>query len=253
MIRVVVVDDEQIARDGIARLLSAEPDVEVVGAAASGSEAVDMIEARNPDVVFLDVQMPELNGFEVLDALATERLPIVVFVTAHDEFALRAFEVSALDYLLKPFDRERLRAALERVRTHLRGREADELQLRLRGLLNEMHARRAPDRLVIRDAGRVYFMPVAEIEWIESAGNYLRVHSGKSSRLVRNTITRMTERLPAGDFLRVSRGAIVNLRHVHEVQPMFNGCYVFLLQSGARIESSRRFRRHIADALTRNV
>lgn len=253
MIRVVVVDDEQIARDGIARLLAAEPDVEVVGAAASGSEAVDMIETRNPDVVFLDVQMPELNGFEVLDALATERFPIIVFVTAHDEFALRAFQVSALDYLLKPFDRERLRAALERVRIHLRGRDADELQLRLRGLLDEMHTQRAPDRLIIRDAGRVYFLPVAEIDWIESAGNYLRVHSGKSSRLVRNTITRMTERLPAGDFLRVSRGAIVNLRHVREVQPMFNGCYVFLLQGGARIESSRRFRRHIADALARNV
>ena len=253
MIRVVVVDDEQIARDGIARLLAAEPDIELVGTAASGSEAVGIIETHAPDVVFLDVQMPELNGFEVLDALTVDKLPIVVFVTAYDQFALRAFEVSALDYLLKPFDRERLSATLERVRTHFRGRTADELQIRLRTMLDEMQSRRAPDRLVIRDAGRVFFLPYADIDWIESAGNYVRVHSGKSSHLVRNTITRMAERLPAGDFLRVSRAAIVNLRRVREVQSLFNGCFVFLVHGGARIESSRRFRRHIAEALAQDV
>jgi two-component system, LytTR family, response regulator len=250
VIRIVVVDDESIARQGLSRLLAEEHAVEVVGEAASGHEAVAVIEAERPDVVFLDVQMPELDGFEVLDALALERLPIVVFVTAHDEFAIRAFEVSALDYLLKPFDRERLAACLDRVRHHFRTRDVDALDDRLRDLLLNMPGKAAADRLVIRDAGRVFFLPFSEIEYIEAAGNYVRVHAGKSSHLVRNTITRMAERLPASEFLRVSRSAIVSLRSVKEAQSLFNGCFVFIMRSGARIESSRRFRRHVADALS---
>jgi two-component system LytT family response regulator len=253
MMRIVVVDDEPIARQGIARLLAAEPDVQIVGEASSGREAVEIIELHNPDIVFLDVQMPELDGFEVLDALAVERLPFVVFVTAHDEFAIRAFEVNALDYLLKPFDRERLAATMDRVRRHFRNRDADALQDRLRDLLMNAPGKSAPDRLVVRDAGRVFFLPYADIEWIEAAGNYVRVHAGKSSHLVRNTITRMAERLPAADFLRVSRSAIVSMRRVREAQSLFNGCFVFILQSGVRIESSRRFRKHIAAALTQEL
>jgi two-component system LytT family response regulator len=247
--RVVVVDDEEIARSGIALLLSAESDVELVGAAATGSEAIRLIEAQRPEVVFLDVQMPELDGFDVVDALTIDPLPVVVFVRAYDEFALRAFEVNALDYLLKPFDRERLAATLDRVRTHLRGRAADDLQARLRTLLEHAEVRRLPERLVVRDAGRVFFLAFKEMDWLESAGNYVRVHSGKNAHLVRSTIRAMTERLPAGDFLRVSRAAIVNLRRVREVRPLFNGCYAFVLESGARIESSRRFRRSVASAL----
>jgi two-component system LytT family response regulator len=197
--------------------------------------------------------MPELDGFQVLEALALERLPIVVFVTAHDEFAIRAFEVNAIDYLLKPFDRERLTAAMDRVRRHYRTRDADQLQDRLRDLLTNIPQRSAPDRLVVRDAGRVFFLPFSDIEWLEAAGNYVRVHTSKSSHLVRNTITRMAERLPASDFLRVSRSAIVSIRRVKEAQSLFNGCFVFVLQSGARIESSRRFRKQIADALTQEL
>ena len=250
MIRIVVVDDEPIARQGIARLLAAEPDIEIVGEAGSGLEAVDVIEASAPDVVFLDIQMPELDGFQVLDALTLDRLPIVVFVTAHDEFAIRAFEVSAVDYLLKPFDRERLAACMDRVRRHFRTLDADALQARLRDLLRNAPGKAAPDRLVLRDAGRVFFLPFADIEWIEAAGNYVRVHTAKSAHLVRNTITRMTERLPSSEFLRVSRSAIVNMGRVNEAQSLFNGCFVFILKSGARIESSRRFRKNIAEALT---
>jgi two-component system, LytTR family, response regulator len=253
LIRIVVVDDEPIARQGITKLLAMEPDVEIVGEAASGSEAVLVIESTVPDAVFLDVQMPELDGFQVLEAIALERLPIVVFVTAHDEFAIRAFEVSALDYLLKPFDRERLSAAMDRVRRHFRTRDADQLQDRLRDLLTSLPRTSPPDRLVLRDAGRVFFLPYSEIEWLEAAGNYVRVHTPKSSHLVRNTITRMAERLPASDFLRVSRSAIVSIRRVREAQSLFNGCFVFVLQSGARIESSRRFRKHIAEALTQQL
>jgi two-component system, LytTR family, response regulator len=249
MIRVVVVDDEPIARAGVIRLLSEDADFALVGEAATGMQAVRVIEDENPDVVLLDVQIPELNGFEVLSQLELDRLPLVVFVTAYDEYALRAFEVSAVDYLLKPFDRERFQAALARVKLHFRTRDADELRLRVRELLDRIGAGTANDRLVIRDAGRVFFLGLSEIDWIEAAGNYVRVHAGKQAHLVRHTISGMLAKVPASEFLRVSRSAIVNLKRVREVQPLFNGCFVFILQSGVRVESSRRYRRQIADAL----
>jgi two-component system LytT family response regulator len=249
MIRVVVVDDEPIARAGVIRLLSEVSGFVLVGEAASGTEAVAVIEESKPDLVLLDVQIPELNGFEVLRQLELEPLPLIVFVTAYDEYALRAFDVSAVDYLLKPFDRERFQAALQRVQQQFRTRDADELRLRVRELLDRIAGSGTSDRLVIRDAGRVFFLGLNEIDWVEAAGNYVRVHAGKQAHLVRHTISGLLQRLPANDFLRVSRSAIVSLKHVREVQPLFNGCFVFILQSGVRVESSRRFRRQISDAL----
>jgi two-component system LytT family response regulator len=249
MIRVVVVDDEPIARSGVIRLLGEDPDFLLVGEAGSGPEAVRVIEDEDPDVVLLDVQIPELNGFEVLAHLDVDQLPLVVFVTAYDEYALRAFDVSAVDYLLKPFDRERFQAALGRVKHHFRTRDADELRSRVRELLDRMSGPAASDRLVVRDAGRVFFLGLAEVDWIEAAGNYVRVHAGKNAHLMRHTITGMLGKLPASQFLRVSRSAIVNLKRVREVQSLFNGCFVFILQSGVRVESSRRFRRQIAETL----
>ena len=248
MIRVVVVDDEPIARAGVIRLLGEDADFELVGEAGSGSEALRVIEEESPDLVLLDVQIPELNGFEVLAQLDLDPLPLIVFVTAYDEYALRAFEVSAVDYLLKPFDRERFQAALTRVKQHFRTRDADELRVRVRELLDRIGGG-ASDRLVIRDAGRVFFLGLNEIDWIEAAGNYVRVHAGKQAHLVRHTISGMLNKLPASEFLRVSRSSIVNLKHVREVQPLFNGCFVFILQNGERVESIRRFRRQIADTL----
>ncbi len=252
MIRVVVIDDEPIARAGVIRLLGEDADFSLVGEAGSGSEAVRVIEDENPDVVLLDVQIPEMNGFEVLAQLELDRLPLIVFITAYDEYALRAFDVSAVDYLLKPFDRERFQAALTRVKQQFRTRDADELRLRVRELLDRIGGG-ASDRLVIRDAGRVFFLGLNEIDWIEAAGNYVRVHAGKQSHLVRHTIAGMLNKVPASEFLRVSRSAIVNLKHVREVQPLFNGCFVFILQSGVRVESSRRFRRQIADTLAEDT
>jgi two-component system, LytTR family, response regulator len=252
VIRVVVVDDEPIARAGVIRLLSEDADFNLVGEAGSGSEAVRVIEDESPDLVLLDVQIPELNGFEVLAQLDLDKLPLIVFVTAYDEYALRAFEVSAVDYLLKPFDRERFQAALTRVKQHFRTRDADELRVRVRELLDRIGGGTS-DRLVIRDAGRVFFLGLNEIDWIEAAGNYVRVHAGKQAHLVRHTISGMLNKLPTGEFLRVSRSAIVNLKRVREVQPLFNGCFVFILQSGLRVESSRRFRRQIADTLAEDA
>ena len=249
MIRVVVVDDEPIARAGVIRLLGDDPEFQLVGEAASGVEAVRVIEEEDPDVVLLDVQIPELNGFEVLAQLDVDQLPLVVFVTAYDEYALRAFEVSAVDYLLKPFDRERFHAALGRVKHQFRTRDADELRSRVRELLDRISGSAGSDRLVVRDAGRVFFLGLSEVDWIEAAGNYVRVHAGKSAHLMRHTITGMLAKLPSNQFLRVSRSAIVNLKRVREVQSLFNGCFVFILQSGVRVESSRRFRRQIAETL----
>ena len=253
MIRVVVVDDEPIARTGVMRLLGEDPDFKIVGEAASGSEAVRVIEDEDPDLVLLDVQIPEFDGFEVLAQLETENLPLVVFVTAYDEYALRAFEVSAVDYLLKPFDRERFQAALARVKQHYRTRDTDELQSRVRELLERMRTGSASDRLVVRDSGRVFFLGLNEVDWIEAAGNYVRVHAGKNAHLMRHTITGMLAKLPSTEFLRVSRSAIVNLKRVREVQSLFNGCFVFILHSGVRVESSRRFRRQIAAALAEDL
>jgi two-component system, LytTR family, response regulator len=249
VIRVVVVDDEPIARAGVIRLLQDDAEFVLVGEAASGTEALRVIEEEDPDVVLLDVQIPELNGFEVLAQLDVDQLPLVVFVTAYDEYALRAFEVSAVDYLLKPFDRERFNAALARVKHQFRTRDADELRSRVRELLDRISGSTGTDRLVVRDAGRVFFLGLAEIDWIEAAGNYVRVHAGKNAHLMRHTITGMLAKLPHNQFLRVSRSAIVNLKRVREVQSLFNGCFVFILHSGVRVESSRRFRRQIADTL----
>jgi two-component system LytT family response regulator len=203
--------------------------------------------------VLLDVQMPELDGFEVLAQLERDHLPIVVFVTAYDEYALRAFEVSAVDYLLKPFDRERFQAALSRVKQQFRTRDAEELQSRVRELLDRIRTGSASDRLVVRDSGRVFFLGLNEVDWIEAAGNYVRVHAGKNAHLMRHTITGMLSKLPDSEFLRVSRSAIVNLKRVREVQSLFNGCFVFILHSGERVESSRRFRRQIAAALAEDI
>ncbi|HEY0809482.1 MAG TPA: LytTR family DNA-binding domain-containing protein [Longimicrobiales bacterium] len=253
MIRVVVVDDEPIARAGVMRLLGEDPEFTVVGEAASGSEAIRVIEDEDPDVVLLDVQIPEFDGFEVLAHLDRESLPLVVFVTAYDEYALRAFEVSAVDYLLKPFDRERFQAALARVKQQFRTRDTEELQTRVRELLERMRSRGASDRLVVRDSGRVFFLGLNEVDWIEAAGNYVRVHAGKNAHLMRHTISGMLTKLPTTEFLRVSRSAIVNLKRVREVQSLFNGCFVFILQSGERVESSRRFRRQIATALSEEI
>jgi two-component system LytT family response regulator len=253
MIRVVVVEDEPIARAGVIRLLAEDAEFEVVGEAASGSEALKIIEDEDPDLILLDVQIPELSGFEVLAQLDVDRLPLVVFVTAYDEYALRAFEVSAVDYLLKPFDRERFHAALGRAKQQFRARDVDELRQRVRELLDRIGKNPATDRMVIRDAGRVFFLSLAEIDWIEAAGNYVRVHAGKQAHLMRHTITGMLGKLPSGEFLRVSRSAIVNLKRVREVQSLFNGCFVFMLHNGARVESSRRFRRQISEALSEDA
>ena len=251
-IRTLIVDDEPPARELISTLLQDEPDIEVIGACENGSLAVAAIQERSPDLVFLDVQMPGLDGFGVLAALDNQRLPLIVFVTAYDKHAVRAFEVHALDYLLKPFEYDRLRQSVQRARIRLRTRSSDAYQGCLLGLLADLQATsQSWERLVIRETGRVTFVKIAEIDWIEAEGNYLRLHTGKASHLLRETMGTAETRLASKKFLRLSRSILVNLERVKEWQPLFHGNSIVILADGTRLTVSRAYREKLDRVIAR--
>jgi two-component system LytT family response regulator len=240
-VRVMIVDDEELARQRIRRLLAREDDVEVVGEASDGVQAVESIRSLTPDLVFLDVQMPEADGFDVLDAVGLPTMPVVVFVTAYDGYALRAFEVHALDYLLKPFSRDRFQTALARAREEVRRRRDDPASDRekLAALVRELReSGKRPRRLIVRDGGRVSFLRVEEIDWVESAGNYLRIHVGAETHLLRGTLKGCAERLDPESFLRISRSTIVNLERVRAVHPWTRGELVVVLRDGTQLPTT---------------
>ena len=242
-IRTLIVDDEPPARELIATLLRDEPDVDVVGECANGRKAIAAIERLSPDLVFLDVRMPGLDGFGVLAALPAERWPLIVFVTAHDEHAVRAFEVHALDYLLKPFEYDRLREAVGRARTKLSQRRGTSEQSRLLSFLESLQSRsQSWDRVAVREAGRVTFLKPDEIDWVEAEGNYVCLHVGAKSHLLRETMSAAEARLASRKFLRVSRSALVNLERIKEWQPLFHGDSVLVLKNGTRLTVSRVYR-----------
>jgi two-component system LytT family response regulator len=240
---VLIVDDERPARRKIRRFLESEPDMEVLCESDGGHGAVAAIREHKPDLVFLDVQMPELDGFAVIGALRMERLPQVVFVTAHDQFALRAFEVHALDYLLKPFDQERFRRVLERARRYLVREGRGDLDERIGRLLDEVRAGsvRYAERLLINSGERAFFLPVEHIDRIEAAKNYVQIHAGESAYLLRGTIEGLHRRLDPSKFLRVNRSQIVNIDSIRELQPWFHGEYRIILKDGREIMWSRRY------------
>ncbi len=251
-IRALLVDDEALARRRLRSLLRDEPDIEIVGECGDGGSAVQEIEALEPDLVFLDVQMPEADGFDVLDAVGTRTMPVVIFVTAYDGYALRAFEVHALDYLLKPFSRDRFEAALSRARDEVRRRREDGPHERdaLAALVRELReAGRRPRRLVVRDGGRVSFLQVDEIDWVESAGNYLRLHAGPETHLVRGTIKGCAERLDPESFLRISRSTIVNLDRIRSVHPWTRGELVVVLRDGTQLPTTGDHGRRLRERL----
>ena len=243
-IRALVVDDEPLGRERITMLLEDEPDVEVVGQCGDGPSALAAIRETSPHLVFLDVQIPERDGFSVMEALPRERLPFVIFVTAYDAYALRAFEVRALDYLLKPFDRDRFRLALDRARKEVALVEGDQLARRMLALASDYrpeppaHA----ERLVVKTGGRVFFLRTREIDWIEAAGNYLRLHVGPETHMIRQTMSVMEEQLDPRVFFRIHRSQIVNIDRVKEMQPLFNGEYEVVLRTGERLTLSRGYR-----------
>jgi len=242
-IRVLIVDDEPIARRGVRLQLKGEPEVEIIGECANGLEAVATIRKLAPDLVFLDVQMPEMDGFEVIEAVGVERMPRVIFVTAYDQYMLRAFEVHALDYLLKPFDRERFLKALNHARSSL---QRGDINRQLMALLDDRLAARKPlERLVIKSGGRIYFLNVEEVDWIEAADNYVELHVGRESHLLRETIGGLAAKLDPGQFLRVRHSTIVNLGRVKELRPLFRGEYLIILRDGTELTSSRRYRKNL--------
>ena len=241
--RVLIVDDEPLARERLQKLIAAESDVELVGTCANGREAVEAILEHAPDLVFLDVQMPELDGFGVINELDPAKMPVIVFVTAHDQFALKAFEVHAVDFLLKPFDQERFQKALKRAKERIAQRRPGELDQRLAALLAELRPEgSAPERLAIKSSGRVVFVKTSDIDWIEAADNYVNLHVGNESHLHRETMTALGERLPAKKFLRISRSTIVNVERIKELQPLFHGEYAVILRNGKTLTLSRSYR-----------
>ncbi len=240
-IRTIIVDDEPLARERLRVLLDAAPDFTVVEECGDGAVAVAAIARERPDLVFLDVQMPEMDGFEVLAALPADRLPRVIFVTAYDEHAIRAFEVHALDYLLKPFDRARFTAALARARAETRRDQAQGSD-GLRGLRNDLAGRAIDDRLVARAGGRVLFIPCAEIERVEAAGNYVKLHVASHTHLLRETLAAIERRLVPGRFVRISRSTIVNADRIRAIDSAASGDSVLILADGKKLKLSRRFR-----------
>jgi two-component system LytT family response regulator len=240
----MIVDDEPIARARVLSLLSEEADIEIVGECSSGAEAVSAITETSPDLIFLDVQMPELDGFDVARAFEPDRMPAVVFVTAFDHYALRAFEIQAADYLLKPFSAQRFKLALSHARDQLAQRQVSTLGRQLMALLPEMSRRQSParDRLVVKSSGRVYFVPTADIDWCEAAGNYVCLHVGPQSHLVRETMAHLESHLDPQQFVRIHRSTIVNVDRIQELRSSFNGEHVVLLRGGTRLTLSRGYR-----------
>jgi two-component system LytT family response regulator len=243
-VRVLIADDEPPARAKVRRFLAADPEMDVVGEAGSGPEAVDAIRRLRPDLVFLDIQMPGADGFGVLGALEPGTLPHVVFVTAYDAYALRAFEVHAVDYLLKPWDADRFRTALERAKERVRARApADDLEGRIRRALADVRAPAAYlDRVLVRTGDRAVFVRTDEIDWVEAEENYVRVHAGRESHLVRGTLAGLEERLDPAKFVRVHRSHIVNLGSIRELRPWSHGDWMIVLRDGRELMLSRRYR-----------
>jgi two-component system LytT family response regulator len=240
-IRTIIVDDEELARERLRSLLEKEPHVEIIGEAGDGKSAVDLIDRLKPDLLFLDVQMPELTGFEVLAAL--EEPPNVIFCTAHDKFALKAFDVHAVDYLLKPFDRERFQTALHRAIAKIQNQKPGEAKAQADAVLEEVKpAAKAVERLLVKTQGRVLLVKVGDIDWVEAADNYVTLHVGKEAHMMRETMNSLESRLPEDKFMRISRSSIVNVERIQELQPMFHGEYIVVLKNGAKVTLSRSYR-----------
>lgn len=254
-IRVLIVDDEPVARRGIRQQLKDASDIEIIGEAANGREAVEAIKQKNPDLVFLDVQMPLLDGFGVIETLGEKNLPpAVVFVTAFDEHAIRAFEINALDYLLKPVDPDRLQKTLERARQQIENSNTKERDEKILSLLRDVQSIKEEkteflQRVVIKEQGCIFFLDAGEINWISSNGNYVELHTRTKTHLLRETMDRMEGKLDPQKFLRLRRSTIVRIEEIKELHPFFNGEFEVVLKDGTKLSSSRRYRQNLTALL----
>jgi two-component system, LytTR family, response regulator len=243
-IRTLIVDDEPWARTRIASLLAAEPDFVLLEPCTNGSEAIRAIVEQAPQVVFLDVRMPEIDGFEVVDAIGVDAMPLVVFATAFEDYALKAFDAGALDYLLKPFDEDRFQRALERVRREIQTPAA--AAAALGGVMaNLRRARGHAERLVINSSGRVLFLKVDDIDWLEASGNYVTIHAGREKLLMRETLRALGERLDPAKFVRLHRSSMVNIERLRELLPWSRGEQVAVLRDGTQLTIGRAFRERL--------
>jgi two-component system LytT family response regulator len=240
--RVLIIDDEPRARNFIRKLLVGDSSVEIAAECADGYQAVRAIKTKTPDLIFLDVQMPEIDGFTVLERLRPEEIPAVIFVTAYDQYALRAFEQHALDYVLKPFDQERFFRTLEHAKLRIAERKSAQHAAIARLLASEQFRRAYLDRITVKRNGRILLVPTRDIEWIEAEDNYVLLHSGKEAYILRQTLANIQNRLDPDTFIRVHRSAIVNIEALKELQLGFDGAYGLELKSGTKLRLSRGYR-----------
>lgn len=241
-IRAVIVDDEELGRERIQALLEEHPDVDIVGVCADGRSAVEKIEDTRPDLVFLDVQMPGMDGFEVVENLQLDPMPAIIFVTAYDGHAIRAFEIHALDFILKPFDQARFDKALGHARARMSA-HAPALDEHLLSLLADLRTeRRYPERLIVKSSGRVFFVRTEDIDWVEASGNYVKIHTkSNEAHLIRESMKNMEARLDPKTFVRIHRSTIVNIDCIKELEPWFHGEYIVIMRDGTRLTASRVF------------
>jgi len=252
-IRVIIADDEALARKKLRILLASEPGVHIVAECRDGRQTLDALKDYKPDLLLLDVQMPDADGFQVLKAIPEEEVPVVIFTTAFDHYAIRAFEAHAMDYLLKPFDQERLHQAIERTRSELLKTHDHELTHKILNLLSNVKETRPVDRrLVVKAGGRVIFLDLDDIDWVEAAANYVKLNVGKESYLLREAISRLAERLDPSQFVRIHRSTIVNVQKIKELQPCNSGEYIVVLKSGKELSCSRGHRAGLQQLIEQN-
>ena len=250
-LKVLVVDDAPLAREGLKLLLGRQPQVAVTSEARNGREAIALIREQKPDLVFLDVQMPRTDGFAVVHTIGAERMPPVIFVTAHDQYAIRAFEIAALDYLLKPVTEERFDVAFKRALHRLRGVSHEDATRQVITMLDAVaKPPRQLERFAVRSGERTIFVPVDEVDWIEAFQNYVRLHAGPTTHLLHVPMNTIETVLDSGRFLRIHRSHIVNLRRIAQLWSIAHGQYVIELKSGQRLQSGRTYGERIRGALT---
>ena len=246
----LIVDDEALARKFIRRMLKENHDVEIVGECSDGKSAVAMIQKHKPDLVFLDVQMPVMDGFAVLGAIGVERLPEIIFTTAYEKYAIRAFELHALDYLLKPFDQVRFQDAMRHAKERLNQRQQEDGRIQISALLENVKSQpKYLERLIIKADGRISFLHTRDISWIEADDKYVHLHTAKASRMVRQTLSAMESQLNPKKFQRIHRSAMVNVERIKELEPTFNGEHVVHLEDGTKLTLSRTYREKVFELL----
>ena len=245
-IRALVVDDERLAREKIERLLDGEPDIEIIGSCANGLEAISFIEDHRPNLVLLDIEMPVVDGFEVLRHISSELMPIFIFITAYSEFGVKAFEVNALDYLLKPFDKTRLLSAVAKVRAQLDSSAYSDREERILSMLEGLDtAKDFAERLVVKNTGRMLLIKTKEVDWIEAAGNYVKLHIGQSAYMLRETMKKLEHKLNPEKFVRIHRSTLVNIDRITELHPLFSGDYSVVLEDKTELSMSRYYQKSL--------